>query len=327
MVVGDMIADIYLEGTISRVSREAPVLVLAYAGETMVPGGGANVVHNVAVLAGYVNAAGVIGEDAAGRELVALLKDKHTDTTGLIIDPARPTITKTRITAGGQATVRQQVVRIDRESQALLDKEIEDLLLAHIQNSIVDMDGVILSDYGCRVITPQIIEHTIERCKAMDIPCIVDSRYNVLNFKGATIIKQNEAEAAAAVGIDIKDKKSLLAAGQELEKRLTARAVLITRGAQGMTLFGEAGTVTHIPVTNISEVYDVSGAGDTVVAVMALALAAGAAVADAARLANAAAGVVVRKLGTATAKPEELKNAVRQYYGSGRSNSEGIEYL
>lgn len=310
MVIGDIVADVYLEGKISRISREAPVLVLEHTGETVVAGGAANVVHNAATLGGRVFAVGVIGDDLPGHELIRILREKGVNTDGFMTEQPRPTVTKTRVMAGGQATVRQQIVRIDREEKSPLSKGLEERLLAYIEHSIPAMDAVVLSDYGSFTVSPAIRSAVIDACQIYKIPCIVDSRYSVLDFTGISFVKQNEAEAAAAVGFALCDKQSVYRAGQELVTRLKAEAVLITRGAEGMTLVERAGKISDIPVTNISEVYDVSGAGDTVVATMMLAVAAGASNLDAAKLANYAAGVVVRKLGTATASPAELKYAI-----------------
>lgn len=310
MVIGDIVADVYLEGKISRISREAPVLVLEHMGETVVAGGAANVVHNAATLGGRVFAVGVIGDDQPGHELIRILREKGVNTDGFMTEQPRPTVTKTRVMAGGQATVRQQIVRIDREEKLPLSKRLEERLLAYIEHTIQTMDAVVLSDYGSFTVSPAIRSAVIDVCRIHKIPCIVDSRYSVLDFPGISYIKQNEAEAAAAVGFTLCDKQSVYRAGQELVNRLKAEAVLITRGAEGMTLVEREGKISDIPVTNISEVYDVSGAGDTVVATMMLAVAAGASNLDAAKLANYAAGVVVRKLGTATASPAELKNAI-----------------
>lgn len=313
MVIGDMIADVYLEGRISRISREAPVMVLNHMGETIVPGGAANVVHNGATLLGTVYAVGIIGDDSSGYELSRVLQAKGVNTNGLIIDSSRPTITKTRIMAGGNATVRQQVVRIDRESKQPLSEEIASRELNYIQESLSQVQTVILSDYGNGSIGKPIRDYVLDWCRQHHIPCIVDSRYNIDAFQGASVIKQNEAEAATALGLEEIPNAELEYAGAALRAKLSAQSLLLTRGGQGMTLFESTGAVVHIPVTNVSEVYDVSGAGDTVVAVMALALAAGASHAEAARLANIAAGVVVRKFGTATTTPEELREALEVY--------------
>jgi rfaE bifunctional protein kinase chain/domain len=313
MIIGDMVADVYMEGTISRISREAPVLVLEHKHEKVVAGGAANAVHNVAALGGKAFAVGVLGEDAAGREMIRILGSHGVETGGLVLDHTRPTITKTRIMAGGQATVRQQVVRIDKESKAALLPKVEELLKGYIQQILAGVDAVILSDYGSGTITPAIMQEVIRLCRDLGKPCIVDSRYNILAYQGVTVIKQNESEAAKAVGYEITDEASLIRAGKFLLESLGAEAVLISRGPEGMSLFENTGAVIHIPVTNKSEVYDVTGAGDTVVATMILALAAGAGFAEAARLSNFAAGVVVRKLGTATASPAELKQAIDKH--------------
>jgi len=314
MVIGDMVADVYLEGKISRISREAPVLILEHTTETVVPGGAANAVHNTATLGGNVYAVGVVGDDFAGQELTRILQSKTVDTAGLIIDTSRPTITKTRVMAGGQATVRQQIVRIDKESKQALGSEIEQAIKDYIAMHITNMHGVVISDYGSNTITPRIIASVINTCQEINIPCIVDSRYNVMAYAGVTVVKQNESEAAKAVGYDIRDQATLQSAGSTILEKLDAQAVLITRGPDGMGLFEKSGKFTQIPVTNKSEVYDVTGAGDTVVSTMILALAAGASYEDAARLSNFAAGIVVKKPGTATTTPNELHQAIDEHF-------------
>lgn len=315
MVIGDMVADVYLEGKISRISREAPVLILEHMAENVVPGGAANAVHNTAALGGCVYAVGIVGEDYAGQQLAQSLQKKQVNINGIITDSSRPTITKTRVMAGGQATVRQQIVRIDREKKEPLSENSEQVITNYILSHIKDIGGVILSDYGSHTVSPGIMRSVIDTCHMAGIPCMVDSRYNIMAYTGVTVVKQNESEAAAALKMDIVDENTLITAGRTILERLNAKAVLITRGPDGMTLFEASGKFTHIPVTNKSEVYDVTGAGDTVVAAMTLALAAGASYLDAARLANFAAGIVVRKLGTATTTPGELAEAVgRQLY-------------
>lgn len=319
MIIGDMVADVYLEGIISRISREAPVLVLEHGGETVVPGGAANAVHNAATLGGDVFAVGVVGEDAPGRELAAILAGKGVNTAGLLIDPARPTITKTRVMAGGLATVRQQIVRIDREAKDSLSHAVEARLLEYIKTHIEAMAAVVISDYGSITLTPAVRDMVIAACHRRGIPCIVDSRYNILAFAGATVVKQNEAEVAAALGYKTLDAAGALEeAGNLMLAAMRAEAILLTRGPDGMSLFETGGKVTHIPVSNVSEVFDVTGAGDTAVVTVALALAAGASYVDAARLANFAAGIVVKKPGTATTTTAELREAVGAYHENHR---------
>ncbi|HWR38254.1 MAG TPA: PfkB family carbohydrate kinase [Patescibacteria group bacterium] len=314
MVIGDMVADVYLEGRISRISREAPVLVLEQARETVVPGGAANAVHNAATLGGTTYAVGVLGDDSAGRELTRVLAENSVNTVGLIVEPDRPTITKTRILAGGQATVRQQVVRIDRQSDAPLSAAGEAAILRFVAEHIPQMSFVVVSDYGGGTMTEALLRRILDLCRQAGVRSMVDSRYNILAYRGVTIVKQNESEAAAALEIKNMNESNLLLAGKSLLERLDAEVVLITRGPEGMSLFDKPGNVIHIPVTNVSEVYDVTGAGDTVVVTMALALAAGASYETAARLANFAAGVVVRKPGTATTTPSELITAIGDYH-------------
>ncbi|WP_312562817.1 PfkB family carbohydrate kinase [Anaerospora sp.] len=310
MLIGDMIADVYLEGRISRISREAPVLILEHTAENVVPGGAANAVHNAATLGGKVYAVGILGNDFPGQELTRILGSKGVVTAGFIPDSSRTTITKTRVMAGGQATVRQQVVRIDRENKAALSPEVERQMIDYVQRVVPQMDAVVLSDYGGATVTQAVLQAAIETCRLHGKPSIVDSRYKVMVYKGISLVKQNESEAAAAVGLKALDEKSLLEAGKSILSDLQAEAVLITQGPDGMTLFERSGRVTHIPVTNVSEVYDVTGAGDTVVAAMILAVAAGATYEEAACLANFAAGIVVRKPGTATATPKELQEVL-----------------
>ena len=314
MVIGDMVADVYIEGKISRISREAPVLILEHSEEKVVPGGASNAVHNTATLGGNVYAVGVVGDDFAGQELARVLQSKTVETAGLIIDVSRPTITKTRIMAGGQATVRQQVVRIDKESKQTLETEIEQALTDYINAQITQMHGVVISDYGSNTVTPSIITTVIAACQEKKIPCIVDSRYNIMAYHGVAVVKQNESEAAKAVGYDIIDEATLQSAGRTIMEKLDAQAVLITLGPDGIGLFEKSGQFTQIPVTNKSEVYDVTGAGDTVVATMILALAAGASYEHAARLSNFAAGIVVKKPGTATTTPRELRQAIDEHF-------------
>lgn len=310
MVIGDMVADVYLEGKISRISREAPVLILEHQAENVVPGGAANAVNNAAALGGQVYAVGVVGSDFAGEQLAATLTRSGVNTSGFITDNSRPTITKTRVMAGGQATVRQQVVRIDREKKEPLSLEVEQHVLNYILDMIGSMHAVVMSDYGSHTVTPTIIKEVIGFCRRKDIPCIVDSRYNVMAYQGINVVKQNESEAAAAMGYETLDHNNLTDAGLAMLEKLNANAVLITRGPDGMALFERSGEISNIPVTNKSEVYDVTGAGDTVVAAMTLAISAGASYLDAARIANYAAGVVVRKPGTSTTTREELYQAI-----------------
>lgn len=287
LVIGDMVADIYLDGRISRISREAPVLVLEQAGEKVVAGGAANVVNNIATLGGKVHAVGLVGRDKSADGLRAILAKNGADVRGLIADDSRPTISKTRIIAGGRATVSQQIVRIDRESKAPMAPAIEAELCAYIKSVLPTVEGVVISDYGSGTVTEGLQSLLIDYCQTKGIPSIVDSRYAVRRFHGIGYVKQNDAEIAAAKG------------------------VLVTRGELGMVLV-EHGAVHEIPVSDKSEVFDVSGAGDTCVAAVILALAAGIAPATAARLSNIASGIAVRKLGTSTVSVRELAEVIEK---------------
>jgi len=311
LIIGDMIADIYLEGTISRISREAPVLVLEQAAERVVAGGAANVVNNAATLGGVVHAAGLLGDDSGANGLVKILSERGVDIKGFVRDESRPTISKTRVIAGGRTTVSQQVVRIDKESKAPMHADQEEQLSQYLSQVLPQVKGVVLSDYGSGTITDKLKKQILTYCQEHHIPTIVDSRYDILRFKSVDYIKQNDAELAAAVGRSLNNEAELVAAGKELLEKMSAKGVLITQGEEGMTLFGADGSVNHIPVSDKSEVFDVSGAGDTCVATVILALAAGVEPLAAATLSNIASGIAVRKMGTAVVSAQELRDFVQ----------------
>lgn len=310
LILGDMIADIYLEGTISRISREAPVLVLEQASERVVAGGAANVVNNAATLGGVVHAAGLLGDDNGADGLEGILAARSVDTKGFIRDKDRPTISKTRVIAGGRTTVSQQVVRIDKESKAPMKPEYEAEIGKYLDEVLPRVKGVVLSDYGSGTITEGLKNQILGYSQKNGIPVIVDSRYDIWRFKSVDYIKQNDAELAAAVGRELDSEADLVAAGKELLAKMSAKGVLITRGEDGMTLFGADGSVNNIPVSDKSEVFDVSGAGDTCVATVMLALAAGVEPLAAATLSNIASGIAVRKMGTSTVSAQELRDYI-----------------
>lgn len=312
LVIGDMVADIYLEGRISRISREAPVLVLEQAGEKIVAGGAANVVNNVATLGGEVYAVGLLGDDHAAAGIKKALQENGANTEGLLLDASRPTIAKTRIIAGGRATVSQQIVRIDKESHQPMNKDFEQKILKYIEKLLPKIEGVVISDYGSGTVTPAIQKQLIKCCRKRNIPSIVDSRYGIHEFKDIGYIKQNDAELAAAVGRELSDEESLYDAGQELLNELSADGVLVTRGEKGMVLLEKDGAIHDIPVSDKSEVFDVSGAGDTCVATVILALAAGSEPAKATEISNFASGIAVRKLGTSTVSATELRKVLQK---------------
>lgn len=312
LILGDMVADIYLDGRISRISREAPVLVLEEMDERVVAGGAANVAHNAATLGGSVRAFGILGEDAGGSGIAAVLKAAGVDVCGLIGTKERPTISKTRVIAGGRATVSQQIVRIDKESREPLSAPLAALLEARLLEALEEVEAVVLSDYGSGTLTQGIRDRLLAACRERGIPTIVDSRYDVRSFAGVDYVKQNDAELAAAFERRLDAEEDVADAARELIQELGAKGALITRGEKGMTLFLADGTEHEIPVSDKSEVYDVSGAGDTCVATFILALAGGALPLTAAQLSNIASGVAVRKFGTATVSAEELLKKVRE---------------
>lgn len=306
LVIGDMVADVYVDGRISRISREAPVLILEKAGEKVVAGGAANVVANAATLGAQVYAVGVISDDAYAESLRDTLKNFGVHIEGLVRDKSRPTISKTRIIAGGRATVSQQIVRIDSESKEPLSKKVEAELLTKIDKILPKVDGIIMSDYGSGTITANARKLITRYALKRKLPSIVDSRYNIGDFTGVGYIKQNDSELGAFVGSALNTVTDLIEAGTQLLTKLNVDGVLITRGDKGMSLFERNGATHHIPVSDMSEVFDVSGAGDTCVAAFLLSLTAGAQPVLAAKIANIASGIAVRKLGTSTVSANEL---------------------
>ena len=318
LVIGDMVADIYLDGRISRISREAPVLVLEKAGEKIVAGGAANVVNNIATLGGEVFAVGLLGDDRSAHGLRKILAANGAHVEGLISDPERPTISKTRIIAGGRATVSQQIVRIDAESREPMGLSLEEALHDYIVSILPQIKGIVISDYGSVTVTAGLQDLLISYCREHHLPSIVDSRYDIGRFHGIGYVKQNDAELAAAVGRRLHSTEEICEAGEELRQKLDADGVLVTRGELGMVLIERNGAVHNIPVSDKSEVFDVSGAGDTCVATVITALAAGVRPDMAARLSNIASGIAVRKLGTSTVSAAELRKTVDLLQGKER---------
>lgn len=302
LTIGDVMLDRFIIGTVSRISPEAPVPVVDFASETFKPGGAANAINNIRAFGGDVVATGVIGDDTNGRKLIDLLKQSGINTEGLIVIQNRPTTIKTRIIAG------QQLVRIDREKRNGIDPECTHQILDFVNKKIDDVDAILISDYDKGVITNKLLEVAIPTIKKYNKPIIVDPKVkHFLDYKGVTIVTPNLKEASAATGISPINETSIRNMGQWLLTQLECDAVLITRGKDGMSLFEKEGNVTHIP-TVAREVFDVTGAGDTVTGVVALSLAVGAEMIDAATIANMAAGIVVGKLGTATVTKDELKH-------------------
>jgi rfaE bifunctional protein kinase chain/domain len=305
LVIGDIMIDRFIWGKVSRISPEAPVPVVLVEKETFLLGGAANVVNNIRALRGRVAACGVVGNDEIGRWALKELADRGVQTDGIFVEEGRQTTVKTRIIAH-----QQQVVRIDRETTEPPDASTSRKLSEFLKGSLADCDGVVLSDYGKGVLTKGLIRQVIQRARGAGKFVLVDPKLkNFFYYKGATVVTPNTSEASAAAGIAILDFSSLVKAGKGLLRRLGCDFLVITRGEEGMAIFEPRKDPFVVP-TVAREVFDVTGAGDTVIATMALALASGAGAIEAATLANHAAGIVVGKVGTATVSRQELKEAI-----------------
>jgi D-glycero-beta-D-manno-heptose-7-phosphate kinase len=310
LVLADMVADRFITGTPKRISREAPVLILQYQGETLTPGGGANAVANIASLGGTPLPLGIVGDDDSGRRLLDELRARGVETEGILVRAGYRTPTKTRILGGGKHSIKQQIVRYDvEESIALADAERR-LLRQRLAAWRGRARAAVVSDYGYGAVEPALVGD-LRAALATPGAILGDSRYRLAEFSGLDGATPNEEEAEALIGGEIDDDgERLRRGGRALRERLGARFLLVTRGSRGMALFEDDRDV-HLPVHGTDQVADVTGAGDTVIGTFALALAAGAAPLEAALLANYAGGVVVMKMGTATLAPRELEEAVR----------------
>ncbi|HEX2922466.1 MAG TPA: PfkB family carbohydrate kinase [Chloroflexota bacterium] len=310
LVVGDLILDEYLVGRPTRISREAPVLILEYEKRYALPGGGTNPARNLSALGAEALMVGIVGTDEAGSELRSLLGSAGVRTDGIVADPERPTITKTRILAQDRDIVRQQVVRMDRLPKSAPSPATLQRLVDFLEEKVPQVDAVLLSDYKNGVISPQVVEACSRLAKQHGKLVTADSQGDLHRFSGFSLVKANQAETAATLGCELDCDDAFENACQRLLDELGAKVVMITRGANGMSVMESGGRPTHIPVANRSEVFDVTGAGDTVIAVATLALAAGARAVSAAHLANYAAGLVVRKIGNATTNIQELSEVI-----------------
>ena len=318
-VLGDMVADEFVFGEISRVSREAPVLILRHRERTIVPGGGANAVNNLADLGVTVLPVGIVGNDDPGRALLRSFRHKHIPVSGVLKDKNYTTVTKTRILASMTHTWRQQVVRIDHEPDAAPGNHLSRELALAARQYLRASDALLISDYGYGAATPQILNAV--RSKADSIPVVLDSRHRMLQFSGVTAATPNEPEVEEALRTEIgQDWKKLSAAGAEIVSRMNLSSLLITRGRDGMVAFSEKQKPVDIPIFGSDQVTDVTGAGDTVIATFTAALAAGATTEEAAHLANYAGGIVVMKRGTATVSQQELIEAIEKSPPSVRSH-------
>jgi rfaE bifunctional protein kinase chain/domain len=308
LVIGDLILDRYIWGKVNRISPEAPVPIVEVTDENFLLGGAANVAHNIAALGGHAALVGVAGNDRGGEILRKMLAEKGIECGGIFWS-SRPTTVKARVIAHSQ-----QMVRFDREERARVEGKVLKNLIDYLHGEIPKNDAVVISDYRKGVISSDLVREVLRKTRPKDIFVAVDPKVGHFHcYKNVSLVTPNVSEASIASGIEIRDDKSLLRAGKTLLRKIPCEAVLITRGEQGMSLFRKD-KVVHIP-TVAKNVYDVTGAGDTVIATFTLAHAAGADMIESAVIANHAAGIVVGEVGTAVVTPEKLYNSLETNSG------------
>jgi rfaE bifunctional protein kinase chain/domain len=313
LVIGDMVADEYLIGRPARISREAPVLILELDEERTVPGGAANVAINSCSLGAEVFLTGVVGDDLPGQKLRKAIDELHMHQEGVFTDSTRPTSIKTRIMAGSPQIVRQHIVRVDRVDTSEVCEPYKEQIINYIQQMLPHIDAIVLSDYENGVISPDIIDACIPAARELNKVVVADSHGSLFRFQGVTALTPNQPEAELTLKTTITSANQLDEAGYKLLKGSNAQGILITRGSEGMSLFEQGQEPVHLPIFPLSyasEIVDTNGAGDTVAATFTLALTAGATMAEAAYLANAAAARVVRRLGCASNTPDELMSVL-----------------
>ena len=308
VILGDAIADKFLHGAISRVSREAPVFILRHQHTETVPGGAANCAMNLVALGARVSLISVTGDDESGSELRAKLEAAGVNIDGVIVSDRVQTTTKVRIFAGQSHSSKQQVIRVDYEGAPLDDEKIRSAILNRLEQAFSSANGIVMSDYNYGVVDARGAD--LIR-KNANVPVLVDSRFRSSEFTGFTAATPNEEEVENLAGASISSTEDLESAARSLKARLGHHALLVTRGSQGMTLLEGDAAPVHISAVGAQQAVDVTGAGDTVIATFALALASGASFTEAAHLANYAGGLVVMKRGTATVSAAELEHAIR----------------
>ena len=322
LVIGDLMLDEYLWGKAERISPEAPVQVVDVVREELRLGGAGNVVNNLAALGARVTVCSVVGEDENGAALLKAFKSREVATDAVFRDPSRRTSRKTRVVAA-----HQQIVRIDRESREPLAADVEQQLCSWIAANFAQFNVILLSDYNKGVLTPRVIDTAIAAARPCGIPVLVDPKgTDYSRYQGATILTPNRKEAEAASGVAIRSLDSLEHAATTIMETAGLEHLLITRSEEGMSLFSRLAEPVHIP-TLAREVFDVSGAGDTVLASLAVGLAAGLGMSEAARLANIAAGIAVAKLGTSTVSPDEIINALALAHPDSDSKIKNLDVL
>ena len=305
-IIGDAIADKFVHGSISRVSREAPVFILQHEQTQTLPGGAANCAMNLVALGAQVSLISVTGSDESGNELRAKLETAGVNIDGVIISDKIQTTTKVRILAGQSHSSKQQVIRIDYDGAPITDGELREALIHKLEQSAATVNAFVISDYNYGVVDP----HTVDAIRKTTVPVLVDSRFRLSEFTGFTAATPNQEEVETLLGVQLSSTEQLETTAQQLKERLGYEALLVTRGSQGMTLIEDHVAPLHIRAVGAQQAVDVTGAGDTVIATFALALAAEASFSDAARLANYAGGLVVMKRGTATITASELEHSI-----------------
>lgn len=310
LVIGDVMLDRYIEGTVTRISPEAPVPVVLQRQATLAPGGAANVAANIAGLGGRAVLTGLVGCDLAGKEFMKVLRQQEIDTSGLFADPSRPMTVKTRVVAH-----RQQIVRIDQESIEPVCKELEERVAAFVEQMCPDVDSIVVSDYSKGLLSPTLLHSIINSARLLNKPVIIDPKgKDYGRYSGATLITPNRAEAAMATGTGaLGTEDAVQQAGSMLLDELDVHAVLITEGEEGLTLFERGQPPYHLP-TLARSVYDVTGAGDAVVATLGLAVPSGASLIVAAQLANLVAGLAVEQFGTVAVRYMDLLASVKDRF-------------
>ncbi len=313
-VVGDLMVDRYYWGTVGRISPEAPVPVVEVVEEQVRLGGAANVANNIQTLGGEPMLVGLIGNDHPGQVFIEILKERNLPSKGIVTDASRPTTIKTRVIAHAQ-----HVVRIDNESKAECPEHIRHMIIDAVKYNIHELDAIIIEDYNKGVVTKDVIHELIAVARKYNKIITVDPKFNnFLEYKHVTVFKPNRREVEEAIGGRLKSVADVERAGKHLLEVLEAENILLTRGEEGMSLFEANGAITHIP-TQAANVQDVSGAGDTVVSTLTMALASGATIHEAATLANCAAGVVVGSVGIVPIQPKELVEAALRFSKNGRA--------
>lgn len=310
LAIGDLYLDEYMLGEVVGISEEAPVPVFVYGESLFTPGAMANVANNVNALGADVTLVGVIGSDYGAQQLTQELKNRNITTKGIFEDPERPTTHKIKVMAGSSQRTYQHVYRIDKESRQDIGRELEQKIMAFLDEAIPESDAVIISDYRNGVITPELLPYAIKMGRKHNKIVTADSRGNFLDYKNVTVITPNVAEVERTLDVSIDTDDAIKVAGKSLLDRLEADNILITCGKDGMWLFEKERSSIHMPAITRAEVADVTGAGDTVLATLTVAMTTGATTREAAALSNYAAGISVRKLGAATVSPDEILSVI-----------------